>query len=1007
MFFMAFLLLVLAVSLAIATFVENSYGTETARVAIYNSHWLEAVWLLLAVNLFHNLKKYGLFSRTKLTLGIFHVAFVVMILGAAITRYFGYEGTLHIRENEKGNRMLSKNDCFYAGFGEQEKQSDIYLSESVHSHFSSGFKGAEHRVKVKIVGFIHNAEKRAVPSETGTPIIDFVLALPDGQGMLPFSIREGEVVDYPGFSAGFSSKEKKTVNFYQKDGTLFMIPSVKLEETTMAVGERQTFYPGDTIAVKPMFLYEMGNFRFLVRKYLPSATFEAVKSPVETRLDAVLVKISAGDKKQMVPVFGHSGKIADTVRIPIEGGTLNLAYGAKSLAFPFEIYLKDFQIKHYSGSDSPSSFASEVTLIDSVRNVNRDYQIYMNNTMKYRGYKFFQSSYDSDEKGTILSVNHDSWGTSVSYLGYALLFLGIVLSLFNKSSRFQQLLRKLNQGNVKTVLLFLLFSGIVSASFAQTDSLKAIPDIDKQVVSDFNRLWVQGVDGRIEPMSTLSSEILRKISGKSVFQGKSAAEIMLSMMVAPKKWQTVRMVKVKNKSLADVLGAKNKYISIYSLFDEQGHYKISNSVRSAYAKNPATRTRVDKEYIYLDERVNICFMIFRGDFLHIFPTDEQKRWAVPGQLTGEYAVEDSLFVKSGFDLLLHSISENNTEDALNVLSSIDRFQQEYAASVLPSSAKKKVEIFYNRVNPFKRIFPFYLLSGFLLLCFLFVNIFRMKPQPQIIQSVLFGLILLLFIIHTSGLIMRWYIAGHAPWSNGFESIVYVAWATMFAGFIFGRKQAMVIGTAAFLSGIALFVAHLSWMNPEVTNLVPVLRSYWLTLHVAVITASYGFLGLSMFVGILVMIFFAIRNENNCGKVSFYIDRLSLINELSVTVGLYFLTVGTFLGAIWANESWGRYWGWDPKETWALITILVYAFVAHMRFIPRVQNLFAFNVASIMAFFSVMMTYFGVNYYLTGLHSYGSDVASGIGPYLFIVVVILIALIVIAYVRFLKFREKNN
>jgi cytochrome c-type biogenesis protein CcsB len=278
---------------------------------------------------------------------------------------------------------------------------------------------------------------------------------------------------------------------------------------------------------------------------------------------------------------------------------------------------------------------------------------------------------------------------------------------------------------------------------------------------------------------------------------------------------------------------------------------------------------------------------------------------------------------------------------------------------------------------------------------LLVNIFRQKPISPIARITFYYIIILGFLLHTIGLVARWYISGHAPWSNGYESVVYVAWAAMFAGLIFGRKYPLVVGTAAFLSGIALFVAHLSWMNPEVTNLVPVLKSYWLAIHVAIITASYGFIRLSAFLGILVLILIIFRNKSNGAKVTGYIYQLTSINELSAMVGLYSLTIGTFLGGVWANESWGRYWGWDPKETWALITVVIYSFIAHMRLIPSLRGVYSYNMASVVGMLSVLMTYFGVNYYLSGLHSYGKGVADGIhwsvlGSFALIAIILIIA-----------------
>ncbi len=535
-----------------------------------------------------------------------------------------------------------------------------------------------------------------------------------------------------------------------------------------------------------------------------------------------------------------------------------------------------------------------------------------------------------------------------------------------------------------------------------------IPDIDDNVVTEFSELWVQGVDGRIEPVSTLTSEIVRKVSKKASLYGKSSDEVVLSMIAHPEIWQTLPIIKVSNSTLESILGAQNKFITIQSLFDEQGNYKISEAVRAAYAKTPAFRNRVEKEYIYVDERVNICFMVFQGSLFHLFPREQKEdTWYTPGAQAEEYTAGDSIFIKSGFQLLIQSIVENNSSDAVQVLDAVGNFQIKYGSDLLPSDSKKRAEITFNKVNPFKRIFPFYLLFGFLLLFVLFVNIFRQKQLPHILRYSFFGLIVLLFLVHTIGLILRWYISGHAPWSNGYESVVYVAWAAMLAGLIFGRKYPMVVGTAAFLSGIALFVAHLSWMSPEVTNLVPVLKSYWLTIHVAVITASYGFIGLSMFLGVLVMILIVMRNSRNQVKVTGFIDQLTTINEMSATVGLYFLTIGTFLGGIWANESWGRYWGWDPKETWSLITVLIYSFVVHMRLIPSLKGIYNYNVASIISFASVMMTYFGVNYYLTGLHSYGKGVADGVNPAVPGAIVLLAGLMIWAYIKNSKYEKENT
>jgi cytochrome c-type biogenesis protein CcsB len=232
-------------------------------------------------------------------------------------------------------------------------------------------------------------------------------------------------------------------------------------------------------------------------------------------------------------------------------------------------------------------------------------------------------------------------------------------------------------------------------------------------------------------------------------------------------------------------------------------------------------------------------------------------------------------------------------------------------------------------------------------------------------------IVALFVAQTLGMGVRWYISGHAPWSDAYESMLYVAWATVGMGLAFGRKSNLTIAATAFVASMILMIAHWNWMDPEIANLVPVLDSYWLMIHVAVIVGSYGPFALGMILGVVSMLLMILTNSKNKARMKLNINELTVVNELALTVGVVMLTIGNFLGGQWANESWGRYWGWDPKETWALISILVYAFVIHMRIIPGLRGKWLFNLLSVVAFTSIIMTYFGVNFYLVGLHSYAS------------------------------------
>jgi cytochrome c-type biogenesis protein CcsB len=307
---------------------------------------------------------------------------------------------------------------------------------------------------------------------------------------------------------------------------------------------------------------------------------------------------------------------------------------------------------------------------------------------------------------------------------------------------------------------------------------------------------------------------------------------------------------------------------------------------------------------------------------------------------------------------------------------------------------------------FERLFPFYATIGLLMLIGLIISVIRGARNVSLFVRILSWILFAGFLFHTFGLGIRWYVAGHSPLSNGYESMIFISWVTLLAGFIFSRRSAFALSATAVLAGMTLMVAHLSFMDPEITNLVPVLKSYWLTLHVSVITGSYGFLGLGAVLSIIVMILMMLSDKKNIDRISHTIDELTVINFRTLTLGIYFLTIGTFLGAVWANESWGRYWGWDPKETWSLITIIVYTIVTHSRMIPGMKDIYTFNLLSLFAFSSVLMTYFGVNYYLSGMHSYAAGNAAPVPVFVYVAVIVLVALSLVAYMKYRKWEVKK-
>jgi cytochrome c-type biogenesis protein CcsB len=400
----------------------------------------------------------------------------------------------------------------------------------------------------------------------------------------------------------------------------------------------------------------------------------------------------------------------------------------------------------------------------------------------------------------------------------------------------------------------------------------------------------------------------------------------------------------------------------------------------------------------VDERLNICYMIYTGEMLNIIPNpkDPKARWFNPTDRPEGLSYEDSLMVTSIIPQYLNSIKKGNYKTASELLEGLKTYQKKFGAAIMPPEKKIKAEILYNKLQIFDRLAMVYGLLGFIMIILLFIQIFKERKFINIAVKILLWITIAGFLLQTFGLGLRWYIAGHAPWSDGYESMVYIGWVTMLAGLLFSKRSLMTVAATTILTSIILMVAHLSWMDPEITNLVPVLKSYWLTIHVSVITASYGFLALGMLLGFINLILMILTGEKNLERMNKRITELTIINERTLIIGLYLLTIGTFLGGVWANESWGRYWGWDPKETWALISVLVYTFIVHMRFIPGLKSRFAFNFASLIGYFSILMTFFGVNYYLSGLHSYAKGDPAPIPQFVYYTIGIIIAIAVAAY-----------
>ena len=631
----------------------------------------------------------------------------------------------------------------------------------------------------------------------------------------------------------------------------------------------------------------------------------------------------------------------------------------------------------------------------------------MNHILTHDGYRFFQSSFDRDEKGTVLSVNHDFWGTWVSYAGYILLTIGLLMVFFSKNTRFHTVLRRLEKiRSQAVVVLFLLMS-----HWALADAVAIIPDkavVSKSHAEMFSHLIVQDYKGRMKPMHTLTREALRKLARKSALYDLTADQVVLSMFANREHWLHVPLIKIpKEKIWNEWLGVKGPLVSYEDFFDEQGRYKLREQVRKAYEMPAADRGTLEKAIMKVDERVNIAGLIFSGGLFRLIPVPHSpnKKWssAVPEHGNGEeHSPVADRFFPAYRQALQQALETGDYALADQLLQELKTYQEKEGGELLPSQRQVKAEIFLNSLNVFNRLALFYALLGFAFLGLLFTSVFYPRFPEAKIRNVLFWLTAAGFVFHTLGLGLRWYVSGRAPWSNGYESMIYIGWTTALAGLIFTRRSSGGLAATMILSGTILLVAMLSYLDPEITPLVPVLKSYWLTIHVSMIAGSYGFLLLGAIMGFINLLLMGFLTERNKPRIKKVVQEMTYLSELTLTAGLIMLSIGTYLGGVWANESWGRYWGWDAKETWALVTILVYAFILHMRIIPRLYSLYSYNLATLFGFASVVMTYFGVNYYLSGLHSYAAGDPVPIPTWVYVAVCAVFVTSLLAYWRKKKF-----
>ena len=611
---------------------------------------------------------------------------------------------------------------------------------------------------------------------------------------------------------------------------------------------------------------------------------------------------------------------------------------------PFQVLLSDFTLETYPGTQSPMDYVSQVSIVEKGA-VAKTLSISMNNVGEYGGYRFYQSGYDPDLEGAHLLVSCDPWGLPMTYTGYGLLFLSMLLLMVLPREGFRRLL-----------LLAVLMVAATRAALP----VSAAHVLPRATAARFGHLYVN-YNGRICPMQTLARDFTTKLCGKPGFEGYSAEQVLTGFLLDPAEWTTLPIIKVKG-SVARVLGTDKKYVSYQDFYDADG-YKLAPLLADIrQGKQPAdVRAILDA-----DEKMNILLMLFNGELLKMFPCHDADglRWySQAGALPPGMAEDKYMFIKKSMDYIGELAWKGDYAQVDTVLDKIRSYQQKEADGLLPSDTLFKAEKLYNSADHTRPLAMLLTALGIVSFAVFLVHWLRRRALPRWLRLVMNGVLgltlaYLLFII-----MLRGYVAQHLPLSNGFETMQFMALVSLLITLFMQRRFMLLMPFGLLLAGLTLLVAMMGEANPQITLLMPVLASPLLSIHVCVIMAAYSLLAFILLNAVTALVLLA------RGVHAAAVAQLTHMSRLMLYLALFCLATGIFIGAVWANQSWGRYWGWDPKEVWALITMLVYSIPMHAQSIRWLQKPRWFHLYLALAFLSILMTYFGVNFFLGGMHSY--------------------------------------
>ena len=665
-----------------------------------------------------------------------------------------------------------------------------------------------------------------------------------------------------------------------------------------------------------------------------------------------------------------------------EQGTLQLKLGEKTMSFinkggekrtlPFSISLEDFEIIYYKGTRAPMDYVSRITVSAENNSESLEGEISMNKIFSFMNYRFYQSGYDANGQGTVLSVSHDPYGIGITYTGYSILLVSIILFFLNPQSTFRQLMKSYrnNSQDIKKgcSILFLLFvSTFPMGSRAMAADHPLPKTLPRETAGRFGDLYILYND-RICPLQTFARDFTIKLYGKPTYHGLTSEQVLTGWLFYYDSWKNEPVIRIKSNEARRLLDIKGQYASVKDFAGNTNEYKLEDAMRQIHLGRQITDRKGIEE---ANEKFNIISMVCTGALMKIFPYRDAKgntlQWyAQSDRLPHEMGNEQWTFTRKAMNYVHEQIVMKRFDEVNRLLNKIKQYQQKECGEALPSASRFKAEKLYNQFDYSKPIAIFCLCIGL----FAFIYYCRCTvTEKNICCSLAFIFNLLLcsiFIYLSMTIVLRGYVSNHLPLSNGFETMQFMAWCTVLLTFFLQRKFTLSVPFGFLLCGLTLLVSMFGEQNPRITQLMPVLQSPLLSIHVVAIMTAYSLLAFIMLNGITAVVLH--YSTENCETA---IDFLQRISRLILYPAVFLLTIGIFIGAVWANVSWGRYWGWDPKEVWALITMLVYALALHPASLKWFRYPMFFHVFGIVAFLTVLITYFGVNFLLGGMHSYAN------------------------------------